>query len=251
MAEVEILGIQFSAERYDDAIAKMLEAAANGPRLRAHFANVHTTVEANRDPALAAVFHSASMVCTDGMPLVWLARGRGAPRAERVSGPDTMLTICDRGRSLGLRHYFFGGAPGVAELVSRRLALRFPGLIVAGTHTPPFRTRASIEDEALIEAINKTRPDVIWVALGAPKQEFWAAAHEARLEARLILPVGAAFDFHSGRMRRAPSWMRRVGLEWMFRLALDPKRLARRYLSTNTEFALLLAREMLRRPRAV
>jgi len=247
MGEVRILGIQFAGQRFDDAIEQMLAAAARGPRLRAHFANVHSTVEAVRDRSLAAVFASAGMICTDGMPLVWLARRQGVPFAERVSGPDAMLAVCDRGRALSLRHYFFGGAPGVAEAVSRKLSARLPGLIVAGTQSPPFRPATAIEDDPVIEAINQTRPDVIWVALGAPKQEFWAAAHESRLEAKLILPVGAAFDFHSGRIRRAPRWMRRVGLEWLYRLASEPRRLGRRYLVTNVRFLLLLARARLHR----
>lgn len=242
MDRVEILGTELTAQSFDDAIGRMLRAATDGPQLRAHFANVHTVVEAVRNPALAAIFRSAGMVCTDGMPLVWLAHRRGSLHAERVSGPEAMLSICDRGRSSGLRHYFFGGAPGVAEEVSRRLALRFPGLIVSGFHSPPFRTGAALEDDTVIQAINQTLPDVIWVALGAPKQELWAAAHESRLTAKLILPVGAAFDFHSGRVRRAPRWMRRAGLEWLFRLAVDPRRLARRYLVTNLRFFMLLAR---------
>lgn len=249
MGAVEMFGIRFSALPYGDAIDRMLLAATEGPQLRVHFANVHSTDEAVRDPALAAVFRSAGMVCTDGMPLVWLARRRGAPQAERVSGPDAMLTLCDRGRPLGLRHYLLGGRPGVAEAVARRLTARFPGLIIAGTHTPPFRAGAAIEDESVIEAINQTRPDVLWVALGAPKQEFWTAAHEARLGARLILSVGAAFDFHSGRVRRAPAWMRRAGLEWLFRLASEPRRLAPRYVVTNLRFVGLVLGDAFRRRR--
>jgi N-acetylglucosaminyldiphosphoundecaprenol N-acetyl-beta-D-mannosaminyltransferase len=158
-----------------------------------------------------------------------------------------MLTLCDRGRTTGLRHYFLGGRPGTPELLAGALTRRFPGLITAGTESPPFRTASDAEDQATVDRINAAGPDVVWIGLGSPKQELWAADHAARLNARLILPVGAAFDFHSGRVRRAPAWMRRVGLEWLFRLAREPRRLFRRYIVSNARFVALLAREELRR----
>lgn len=242
MSAVTILGVTVEAQRYEAAISALLEAVrAEGPR-RAHFATVHSVVESTGSAPLREAFASAWMVCTDGMPLAWVARLRGA-RAERVCGPDVMLTLCDRGRALGLRHYFLGGGPGTAERLAKVLASRFPGLEVAGTHAPPFRELSEAEDQAIVDTVNAASADVLWVGLGSPKQELWAAAHEARLQSHLILPVGAAFDFHSGKLRRAPSWMRRLGLEWLFRLAMEPRRLLRRYVVTNSRFVLLLIRE--------
>jgi N-acetylglucosaminyldiphosphoundecaprenol N-acetyl-beta-D-mannosaminyltransferase len=238
-----ILGVRVTAQRYADAVDALLDAAREHRRLRCHFCTVHSLVEASSDPALQAVFASAEMVATDGMPLVWVCRRRGAPWAQRVCGPDVMASLCDQGRKLGLRHYFLGGRPGVANALVGRLSGRFPGLVVVGTESPPFRALAPDEDAALVQRINNAAPDVLWIGLGAPKQEFWAADHAAALSAPLILPVGAAFDFHAGRVRRAPPWMQRTGLEWLFRLASDPRRLWRRYLVTNARFLYSLAWE--------
>jgi N-acetylglucosaminyldiphosphoundecaprenol N-acetyl-beta-D-mannosaminyltransferase len=244
--DIRLLGIRVTAQGFDEAMERLLEASASRVSFRAHFCTVHSLVDATADPLLADVFAGASMVCTDGMPLVWLARRSGA-RAERVAGPDTMLAVCDRGRSLGLRHYFLGGANGVAEALAERLTRRFPGLEVAGTHTPPFRAMTGPELEALHSEILESQANVVWIGLGAPKQEFFAATLASAMPSLVILPVGAAFDIHAGRIRRAPRWMQRAGMEWLFRLAMEPRRLARRYIVTNARFGWLVLRERLRR----
>lgn len=249
MTGVRILGVRVTAQPYEAAVARMLEATRGGTPIRVHFATAHTIVEASRDSSLRSVFESAGMVATDGMPLVWVARRRGARDAERVCGPDVMLALCDRGREVSLRHYFLGGAPGVPEALAARLAERFPGLVVAGTVSPPFRPLSPEEDTALVAGVNAARPHVLWIGLGSPKQEFWTAAHESVLDAPLLLPVGAAFDFHSGRLRRAPSWMQRLGLEWLFRIAMEPRRLLGRYVTTNARFMVGVIREEVGRPR--
>lgn len=243
MTRLRILAVDFTIQTYDTAITRLLEAASNRTRIRMHFCNVHTLVEAVRDPLLREVYDTAPMVAIDGMPIVWVARMRGERAAQRVSGPDVMLSLCDRGRAAGLRHFFMGGRDGVPEELSAKLAQRYPGLNVVGTESPPFHALTPEEDEALVQRINSAAPDALWVGLGAPKQEFWARDHESRLRVPLILPVGAAFDFYSGRVRRAPGWMQRVGLEWLFRLASEPRRLWRRYLVANTRFVWLLLRE--------
>jgi N-acetylglucosaminyldiphosphoundecaprenol N-acetyl-beta-D-mannosaminyltransferase len=245
-ASVEILGVRVTAQSYAEAIEWLLVTAKARRSARVHFVNVHNLIEAQRDDRLRTVFAGAEMLCTDGMPLAWLARRRGVRDAQRVSGPDVMLSLCDLGRAAGLRHYFLGGRPGVAEALVAALSARFPGLSVAGTHEPPFRPAGALEDQALIDVINASQPDVVWVGLGSPKQEYWAADHQPRLHTGLIIPVGAAFDFNSGRVRRAPRWMRHTGLEWLFRLAMDPRRLVRRYLGTNSRFIYLLAVEQVR-----
>jgi N-acetylglucosaminyldiphosphoundecaprenol N-acetyl-beta-D-mannosaminyltransferase len=246
MTLVQILGIRLTGQTYSGAIERLLEAAVHGRRLRAHFCTVHSLVEAQSNDGLRSAFASADMVAMDGMPLVWVARHRGVVAAERVCGPDVLLTLCDRGRESGLRHYFLGGAEGVPELLAERLTERFPGLLVAGTCSPPFRPLSPEEDGAIVAAINSSYPHVLWVGLGSPKQELWAADHAGGLLAPLVLPVGAAFDFHSGTVRRAPVWMQRSGLEWLFRLAMEPRRLAGRYVGTNLRFLVSVLAEEVR-----
>jgi N-acetylglucosaminyldiphosphoundecaprenol N-acetyl-beta-D-mannosaminyltransferase len=245
--ELSVLDVRVTAQGLDEAVDRLLGSASTGARLRAHFCTVHSLVEASGNARLQAVFASAEMVAMDGMPLVWVARRRGAVAAERVCGPDVMLLLCDRGRSVGLRHFFLGGQPGVPDRLAARLKARYPGVEVVGTVSPPFRPLSELEDAALVDRINASAPHVLWIGLGSPKQEFWAAEHEARLDVPVILPVGAAFDFHSGRVRRAPRWMHHAGLEWLFRLVAEPRRLWRRYLVTNARFASLILKDEISR----
>ena len=189
---------------------------------------------ARADPALRKIFNAAWLTTPDGMPLVWL----GPAGVERVYGPDLMLAVCDAGRASGLTHYFLGGVEGVAEALQQKLSARFPGLAVVGTFTPPFRPLNADELAALRAEIARTRPDVIWVGLGTPKQEFFMAEQWPTLDAGVLIGVGAAFDFHSGRVRQAPRWIQRSGLEWLFRLGTEPRRLGARYLITTPLFAL-------------
>lgn len=157
---------------------------------------------------------------------------------ERVYGPDLMLAVCDAGRAVGLRHYLYGGVPGVAAELRAKLTARFAGLEIVGTFTPPFRPLDATELATLRADVARTRPDVIWVGLSSPKQEKFMAAHWRDLDAAVLIGVGAAFDFHSGRVRQAPRWIQRSGFEWLFRLCTEPRRLGRRYLTTTPLFAL-------------
>lgn len=193
---------------------------------------------------LRAAYRGSLLTVPDGMPLVWLGRGHGHRHVTRVYGPDLMQAACDAGRAVGLRHFFFGGVPGVAGALQERLIARFPGLAVAGTFTPPFRELTPGESEALHRAIAQSRPDVVWVGLSSPKQELFMAAHWRQLDTGLLVGVGAAFDFLSGRVPQAPRWMQRSGLEWLHRLATDPRRLWRRYLVHNPLFVLRTAAQL-------
>ncbi len=197
-------------------------------------ATAHGLTEAQRDPELKAIYNASWLTTPDGMPLVWL----GPPGVERVYGPELMLAVCDAGRAKGLRHYFYGGVPGVADELRRRLVDRFPGLEVVGVFTPPFRPLDAAESAALQADIARARPDVVWVGISSPKQEKFMARHAPALEAGVLIGVGAAFDFHSGRIRQAPRWIQRGGLEWLFRLCVEPRRLARRYGVVVPLFAL-------------
>ena len=241
----EMFGVTLTAARFDGAVQKLLGLPKSAGRARVHFCNVHSLVTAQDEPRLREVFGSPAIVFTDGMPLVWLARHKGYDD-QRVSGPDTMLSILDAGRAEGYRHYFYGGGPGVAEELAAAMSERLPGLQVCGTYSPPFRPLTVDEDAHVVEMINAAGPDFLWVGLGSPKQEFWLYDHRASLTVPVMLAVGAAFDFHSGRVRRAPHWMQRTGLEWLYRLASEPRRLSGRYARTNLRFVAMVLRSRFR-----
>jgi N-acetylglucosaminyldiphosphoundecaprenol N-acetyl-beta-D-mannosaminyltransferase len=208
------------------------------------FANVHGVMEGRRDEALRRAFAVAGLTVPDGMPLVWVGRLKGHRSVRRVYGPDLALRLCERAARHGYRCFFYGGAPGVADELAAAMRARFPGLQVAGTGAPPFRPLAPEEEAEEIAGINEARPDVVFVGLGCPKQEKWMAAHRDHLTAPVLLGVGAAFDFHTGRIRQAPRWMMRAGLEWLFRLVQEPRRLWRRYLVYNPLFVFHVAMEL-------
>jgi N-acetylglucosaminyldiphosphoundecaprenol N-acetyl-beta-D-mannosaminyltransferase len=203
-------------------------------------ATVHGVMECQRDPSLRSIFNASGLTTPDGMPLVWLGWLRGLRHVRRVYGPDLMLAVCGRSVRRGYRHYFYGGAPGVAERLAARLRERFPELRIAGTYTPPFRAMTADEDAEAVREINRAGPDIVWVGLGSPKQDRWMAAHVGRLTASVLIGVGAAFDFHAARKRQAPRWIQRGGLEWLFRLGQEPRRLWRRYLIDNPLFLALV-----------
>jgi N-acetylglucosaminyldiphosphoundecaprenol N-acetyl-beta-D-mannosaminyltransferase len=193
-------------------------------------------MESQADPALRDIHNRAGLVTPDGMPLVWVSWLRGHRHVERVYGPDLMLACCAASVARGYRHFFYGGAPGVPERLAARLQQRFPGLLVAGTWSPPFGEMTEAERGAVVERINVAGADIVWVGLSTPKQERWMAEHVRQLRADVLIGVGAAFDFHTGVKRQAPRWMRRSGLEWLFRLGTEPRRLWRRYLRNNPRF---------------
>ena len=239
------MGVRLNAAPFAEVLERVLRAPDRGDRLSIHFATAHTVVEAQRNDELRRAL-AAGIVEPDGMPLVWLGRRAGA-RVERVCGPDFMPAVVQQGVASGRKHFFYGGAPGVPEALAARLVAQFPGVRVSGTVSPPFRALASGEEESLAAQINAAEPDYVWVGLGTPKQDLWIAANRSRLRAPVLLAVGAAFDFHAGRRRRAPRWMQRSGTEWIHRLSTEPRRLARRYTATNARFVRLVIEERVRR----
>ncbi|MEI7770042.1 MAG: WecB/TagA/CpsF family glycosyltransferase [Chloroflexales bacterium] len=243
-ARFPVLDVGVSAISLPRALAMIDGWIARGERRSMHLCTTHTVLECHRAPELAAIMNAAGIAAPDGMPLVWLGRMRGHS-VDRVYGPDVMLATCDRGQASGQRHYFYGGAPGVAERLAERMRSRFPQLQVAGTYTPPFRPLTAAEEQAVAAQINASGPDIVWVGLGTPKQDYWVARFRPLLNAPVLIAVGAAFDFHTGRVRQAPRWMQRSGLEWLFRLSQDPRRLWRRYLLGNPTFLVLIARQWL------
>jgi len=185
------------------------------------------------------------MVTPDGIPMVWMGRLNGKHWMKRVYGPDLMLAVCQESLGKGYRHYFYGGDEGVPELLAAKLEQRFPGLQVVGTYSPPFRALTPQEDKDIVQMINRTDPDIVWVGLSTPKQERWMAAHIDKLNAPVLIGVGAAFDFHAGLKKQAPLWMQRSGLEWFFRMVTEPRRLGPRYLRNNPRFIILILAQYL------
>ena len=214
---------------------------AGGTRSYVCHANVHGVMEAQRDPQVRAVYNRAGLTVADGMPLVWLGRQAGHAGTGRVYGPDLMLELCARAARSGASCFYCGGAPGVADELAAAMQARFPGLRTAGTYSPAFELDARRVDADAVRAINAARPDIVWVGLGCPRQELWMATHRGALTAGALIGVGAAFDFHTGRKRQAPRFMMRMGLEWLFRLLVEPARLWHRYLVYNPWFVLSLA----------
>lgn len=208
--------------------------------------NVHTTMMAFGNRAKRQHLKKASISTMDGQPLVWLSRFLGAKKSERVAGPDLMQAACKISVKKGYRHFFYGGAEGTPEKLKALFTKKYPGIQIVGTYSPPFRTLTEKEDQTIIKYINESKPDFLWVSLGAPKQEKWIADHLDRIEAPVQVGVGAAFDFFTGNVQRAPVWMQYAGLEWFFRLLKDPRRLWKRYLVYNTMFLIYLIPEILK-----
>ena len=251
LARVDVLGVGVSAINMVQALDTIDRWIATGAQRYVCVTGVHGVMESQRDMTIRAIHNAAGMVTPDGMPLVWIGRARGFAHMERVYGPDLMLATCERSAAVGYRHYFYGGGPGVPELLAERLKRRYPGLVVAGMYSPPFGAQTATDDDLTVRRINATRPDIIWVGLSTPKQERWMHDHLGRVTAPVMIGVGAAFDFHAGLKAQAPRWMQRSGLEWSFRLATEPGRLWRRYLVNNPWFVWKVVRQALGSRRAV
>ena len=236
---VDVLGVGVSAVTMDQALGTIDDWITTGAQEYVCVTGVHGVIESQRDERLRQIHNSAGLVTPDGMPLVWWSRRSGFPATQRVYGPDLLLACCERSLMTGYRHYFFGGQEGVADLLARRMRRRFPGLAIAGTCSPPFHLPSPQDDDEIVRRINQSQPDIVWVGLSTPKQEVWMAEHVGRINAAVLIGVGAAFDFHAGLKPQAPGWMQRSGLEWLFRLGCEPRRLWRRYLVNNPLFVWL------------
>jgi N-acetylglucosaminyldiphosphoundecaprenol N-acetyl-beta-D-mannosaminyltransferase len=242
---VPILGISVTATTMEGAVGVIEGWITRREAQYVCVSGMHGVMECQRDEQLRRVHNAAGMVTTDGMPLVWLCRLKGQRRTERVYGPDLMLALCARSETTGFRHFFYGASPAVLDALTARLQARFPGMKVAGTYAPPFRPLNPAEDLEIVERIRQSGSDIVWVGLSTPKQERWMAEHVERLGRPVLIGVGAAFDFHAGMKRQAPRWMQRSGLEWLFRLLSEPRRLYRRYLLNIPLFAYYLGLEAL------
>jgi N-acetylglucosaminyldiphosphoundecaprenol N-acetyl-beta-D-mannosaminyltransferase len=245
--KVDILGVGVSAINLDDAVATIERWIRERSRNYICITGVHGVMESRRDSRLRAIHNEAGMVTPDGMPLVWLLRLFGKERVDRVYGPDLMRKMTLVSGRRGYRQFYYGGAEGVGEKLKQAMVNAHPGLEVAGVICPPFRELTALEDEAIVASINAAQPDILWIGLSTPKQELWMAKHVGRINAPVMVGVGAAFDFLAGTKRQAPIWMQRNGLEWLFRLCSEPHRLWRRYAYIVPGFSILAVGELLRR----
>ncbi|MBA4137185.1 MAG: glycosyltransferase [Opitutus sp.] len=233
-----VLGTGVHALSLKQTVTDLVDGHARRQRGYVCCATAYNVNLARSNPALRRAYNCSLFTTPDGMPLVWLGRAHGYRTITRVYGPDLLFALCDAGRVAGLRHFFFGGVPGVADQLRDRLCAKFPGLQIVGTHSPPFRELTPGEFARLSAQIAESRADIVWVGLSTPKQEQFMAGAWDKLDASVLIGVGAAFDFHSGRVRQAPRWMQRNGLEWLHRLATEPRRLWKRYLVHNPMFVL-------------
>jgi N-acetylglucosaminyldiphosphoundecaprenol N-acetyl-beta-D-mannosaminyltransferase len=232
----DVLGVNVSAINMQEAVETATQWIGCGEPGYVCVSSVHVIMEAQREPKVLHTLNDAMMNTPDGMPLTWVGRLQGHRHMDRVFGPEFMLEMCRVSAKYGYRHFLYGGKPGVAEELKERLENSFPGIEVVGTSQGVHRSFSADEEQALIRHIRDARPHIVWVGLGAPFQELFMAQYVDRLKAPLMVGVGAAFDFHTGRVQDAPRWVKRAGLQWLHRLVQEPRRLWRRYLFSISGF---------------
>lgn len=240
--DVDILGVRVSAVNMAMALQRLSNLVEEGTSNYVCVTGVHGVIESQGNAELLNIHNNASLVTPDGMPTVWSGKWAGAHWMSRVYGPDLLLAVCENGLQRGWCHYFYGGSPGVAETLAARLVARFPGLQVAGWESPPFRSLDDSDLEAVAQRLRPLEPDFVWIGLSTPKQEQVASQLSHIWPGPIFIGVGAAFDFHAGLKRQAPPVVQRLGLEWLFRMVTEPRRLARRYLSMVPRFLVAIVR---------
>jgi N-acetylglucosaminyldiphosphoundecaprenol N-acetyl-beta-D-mannosaminyltransferase len=226
---VEALDMELTLKR----IARELEARRKGYIC---MVGVHGIMEAHRDPELAAIYADSTITVPDGTPTVWVGRWQGHKKMQRVAGPDLMREVFRRKEFAGYTHFLYGGEKNVAEQLRERFTRRFPWAHIVGTYTPPFRDLNQEEEQRLIARVRELKPDIIWVGISTPKQERFMHRYLRLLDTTLMFGVGAAYDFHTGRIQDAPQWVKTIGMQWMHRLLQEPRRLWKRYLRNNPSF---------------
>ena len=243
MEHVNVCDVNVSSVNLDSACRVIDQWIQEGHKTYVCVAPASTIVDCCCDEQYRRVVNEAGMVTPDGMPVVWAGKLKGGKHIARTYGPDLMLALCAFGEERGYRHFFYGGIPQNCDALEKRLKERFSSIKVAGRISPPYRNVGAMESNDVISQINAAKPDILWIGLGSPKQDFWMHQHRAQLDVPVMIGVGAAFDFLAGTKRQAPRWMRNSGLEWLFRLCCEPKRLWRRYLIGNAQFLYFLAKD--------
>lgn len=252
MAEREIekywiLDIGISAIDMDDACSLIEDAVLRKLKKYVCVCPVSTIMECKKDKRVFASVNAADLVTPDGMPTVWIGKLLGHKNISRVYGPELVQEICGISAKKGYKNYFFGSSPDVLNKLKERLSQEYPGLMISGIFSPPFRQPTMEEDNRIVNDVNGSNPDILWVGLGSPKQDLWMHEHRQRINAPVMIGVGAAFDFLAGTKPQAPRWIRNYGFEWLFRLVTEPRRLWRRYLIDNSLFLYYLSIEFLKR----
>lgn len=244
---VSVLGVPLALTDYEATMDWMDATIAHREKGYICVAATHTIMVCDEDPELREAVLNSSITVPDGQPLVWAMNALGGHLDDRVYGPELMARYCERAAETGARMYLYGGRnQGALVQLALNLRQRFPGVKIVGGYSPPFRELTEEEEDAIVAEMNGCKPDVIWVGVGAPKQEKWMAAMRDRLEAPVLVGVGAAFDFHAGLVPQAPEWMQSAGLEWLYRMAQEPRRLAPRYVRYNPRFIRGFARQYAR-----
>ena len=244
IARANVLGVGVHAVDMDTAVAVIESSVHSDRKGYVCVAGVHGVMEAQRDRRLTSIFSNALLVVPDGMPTVWVGRWQGLSKMQRVFGPDLMLRLFQRAAVNGFSHFFCGGDYGVAEQLRCNLQSQFPDAQILGSYRPPFRKLTSGEEADLLRMTERLRPDITWVGLSTPKQEQFMEEYLPRMNTKLMIGVGAAFDYHTGRIKDSPQWAKQAGLQWLHRLVQDPARLWKRYLRNNPQFIALLALQL-------
>ena len=248
---VEVLGVPLALADYERTMDWIDATIEEKGKASLSAAAVHLVMVAQEDRETREAVGDVSLVVPDGQPLVWALKALGHEQATRVYGPDLMAKYCERSAETGTRMYLYGGRnQGALVELALKLRRRYPGLKIVGGYSPPYRELSTEEEDAIVNEINASGADIVWVGIGAPKQEKWMAEMREALDVPILAGVGAAFDFHAGLVPQAPAWVQNVGMEWAFRLAHEPRRLWRRYARYNPRFVLGFLRQWLahRRP---
>jgi N-acetylglucosaminyldiphosphoundecaprenol N-acetyl-beta-D-mannosaminyltransferase len=243
-SRANVLGVGVHAIDLPSAVSIIENAVRESVKGYVCVTSVHGVMEAQRDPSYRDILNRALLVTPDGMPTVWVGRIQGNSTMRRVFGPDLMLELCRRSAETGIRHFLYGGKPGIAGELAESLRRRFPGIAVVGTYTPPFRPLEPSEHLALKKQMERALPDIVWVGLSTPKQERFMAANFEQLSCKVMIGVGAAFDIHTGHVKDAPKWIKSAGLQWAHRLCQEPGRLWKRYLVNNSGFLLRITMQL-------
>jgi len=241
---VDVLGVDLSAIDMNRTLELAEKWMSSRKSAYICMTGVHGVMEAQSKPEFRRALNEALINAPDGMPMSWIGWLRGHKQMDRVYGPDFMANLCQISAGKGYRHYLYGGQPGVAADLKTALEKRYPGLQIVGTFTPPFRSLTQEEENNLLIDVQNARPDILWVGLSTPKQECFMAQYVNRLRVPLLIGVGAAFDFHTGRLHESPGWIKRAGLQWLHRLMQDPRRLWKRYLFNNAKFIWRIATQL-------
>lgn len=247
LSRVRVWGVPLAPITRDEAVALVAELIQAGRPSFFITAPTHYAMLTESEPDLAEINERAAFIVADGAPLVWASRWLGTPLPERVAGSDLIFHLCEQAAQAGHRVFLLGAAEGVAALAAQRLIERYPGLQIVGTECPPFQGMTALEEEAILDRIRQARPDLLFVAFGQPKGERWIIRHYERLGVPVSVQVGASLDFAAGRIRRAPRWMQKTGMEWFFRMSLEPRRLAGRYAQNAWFLARMVWRDRRRR----